>query len=446
VREITPLFFAACLTAAALLVFCKGSSGDASSDSDGGADGGGFVCPDSGISKGPWTVAITESGIKIRWEACTTGTDADVWITGDDGKMSTVAAVETPFVVNNTYGAPLAPKAPKDWAGTYYMHEAQLTSLSPSTCYSYTLAQDTTATGRFCTSKKAGDAFRFLVIGDTNPTLGPHTTDLESHLMPMKPDFTLHGGDIQYYDSTLETWAAWFPLMAPLLRGGAIQVAIGNHESEKPDEYAQYTVRFFGGAGQDGADDHYRFESGGIWFHTINTENPVDPSSEQGMWLTSILADSAKKPGFRASVVYFHKPFLTCGDTGDDTAAEAYYAPLFVKYKVAIVFQAHMHGYERFVKDGLTWVTAAGGGGAINDPSMNTSRDYCNTRVAVGDYYNATIVDVSASPSANGVAGAPDAGGADGGDGGAPAPNGTMTGHTYDTTGAVRDTFTIPLP
>ncbi len=407
-----------CVSAALTFVACKGSApaDDGSGDT---ADAGGFTCAPLGISKGPWAIAITDTGVKLRWEACRTGTDPAVTVTGPDKKSTGFASVETPFVVNNTYGAPLAPLAPKDWAGTYYMHEATLTGLSASTCYTYVLAADASASARFCTARKAGDPFRFLVIGDTNPTLGDNTTKVLAHTVPMNPDFTLHGGDIQYYESTLETWAAWFPLMAPLLRVGAFQAAIGNHEYEKPDEYAQYTLRFFGGSGADEGDGYYRFSSGGITFLSINTQDPVTPNSPQGQWLLMELIAATKTPGFRASVVYFHKPFLTCGDTGDDLAAEQSWAPTFVQYKVPLVFQAHMHGYERFEKDGVTWVTAAGGGGNIVAPNKNTSRAYCDTRKAAGDYYNATIVDVDATG---------------------------FNGKTIDTEGAVRDTFTTVVP
>ncbi len=412
----------ATFTALALLAFvaCKSSSEPPADTTDDTVDAGGFTCADIGISKGPWSIALTETGVTIRWEACRTGTDAGVIVTGPDGKASTVMSTETAFVVNNTYGAPLAPNTPKDWAGTYYMHEAKLTGLAPSTCYTYVLAADASTGARFCTARKAGDPFRFLVIGDTNPTLGNHTTQVLAHVLPYAPDFTLHGGDIQYYESTLETWAAWFPLMAPLLRrAGAFQAAIGNHELEKPDEYAQYTLRFFGEAGADEGDGYYRFSSGGITFLSINTQDPVTPNSTQGQWLLMELIAAAKAPGFRASVVFFHKPFLTCGDTGDDVTAEAAWAPVFVQYKVPLVFQAHMHGYERFEKDGVTWVTSAGGGGNIVAPNMNVSRAYCDTRKAAGDYYNASIIDVDATG---------------------------FHGKTLDTEGTIRDTFTTVIP
>lgn len=211
--------------------------------------------------------------------------------------------------------------------------------------------------------------------------------------------------------------------MQPMLAQGAFFPAIGNHESEKPGEYEQYTLRFFGNAGFDGAAEYYRFESGGVWFFSMDTEESVAPGTPQGTWLVQSLADAAQKPGFRFSIVYFHKPFVTCGDTGDDPTAYAYYTPIFKTYKVPLVLQAHMHGYERFVFDGATYVTTAGGGGIIEHPDLNVSRSYCDKRVASGDYYHAMIIDVASA-----------------------AAGGTISGQAIDKTGAVRDTFQITPP
>jgi hypothetical protein len=260
-----------------------------------------------------------------------------------------------------------------------------------------------------------------MAIGDTNPTLGDSTKNVLAHALPTNPDFTLHGGDIQYYESTLETWAGWFPLMAPMLRQGAFFPAIGNHEDEQqnPGELVTYSLRFFGGAGFDGSDTYYRFESGGVWFFSVNTELPIDPESEQGQWLVQSLQDASMRPGFRFSIVFMHRPLLTCGDTGDNVPAQQHFEPIFKQFKVPLVFQAHMHGYERFEYNGITYVTAAGGGGRIGDPNMNTSRAYCSTRVASGGFFHAVIVDVTP---------------------------GMFAAQVIDDQGATRDSFTHMVP
>jgi hypothetical protein len=234
-----------------------------------------------------------------------------------------------------------------------------------------------------------------MAIGDTNPGLGHFTRDVLANVLPKNPDFIVHGGDIQYYASDLETWASWFPIMAPMLRQGALEHATGNHEYEKPTEYDEYTSRFFGGAGFDGTDEYFRFHTGGVWFFMLDTQLPLDPTSAQGQWLVASLADASTKPGFRFSIVDLHRPFMTCGDSDEHSDTLAQLAPAFDQYKVRIVLQAHMHGYERFETNNRTFITSAGGGGLITNVDANIARPYCNLRVKSGPYYHAMIIDIT---------------------------------------------------
>jgi hypothetical protein len=403
-----------------VLLACKGSSSApaASGDEDDAGVDAQVPCGPGGVSKGPWVLAVDDTHATVRWEACRPGTESGVSLTPEPGGAALHAdAKETSFAVTEQTITPLAPDYP-DLAATFYMHEAKVEGLAPATCYAYVLGADPSYAGRFCTARASGDPIRFMAIGDTNPTLGDNTKNVLAHALPEKPDFVIHGGDIQYYSSGFETWAGWFPVMNPMLRAGAFFPAIGNHESEKPGEYEQYTLRFFGNAGFDGTEAYYRFSSGGVWFFSVDTEESVTPGSEEGTWLLQALDDAVKKPGYRMGIVYFHKPFVTCGDTGDDPAAYAYFGPIFKAHKVPLVLQAHMHGYERFVLDGVTWVTTAGGGGIMGDPNANMSRPYCAQRVASGAFFHATVIDIGAG----------------------------ISGKVIDRDGATRDTFQIQAP
>lgn len=353
-------------------------------------------CPGVGISKGPWALAVDETTAKVRWEACRSQAERTLTLTPEQGGAAiTSVALETSMVIPNTYSAPLNPSATPDYAGTWYMEEASLNGLKTDTCYTYVIAADTSRKGRVCTARAPGSPIRFLAIGDTNPALGDSASNVLAHTLPKNPDFSIHLGDIQYYESTLETWAFWATKMQPLLSAGAFFPSIGNHESEKPDELANYTLRYFHGAGFGGTDQYYSFHSGGVFFFVLDTELPTDGTSPQAQWLIPQLDAATKTPGFRFSIVYFHKPFVTCGDTGDNPAARAYMEPLFIQYKVPMVLQAHMHGYERFEFPNITYVTSAGGGGSIGNVNGNITRAYCNQRIASGPYFHALVVDVT---------------------------------------------------
>ncbi len=378
---------------------CSTSPGATAAPADAGLDDAdaGFPC-DATVSKGPWVLHVDGTSAIVRWETCRAGTPLGVSYAPEAGGARLHAtAVESAFVVDRTLKnfSPIP-----DYAGTWYMHDAKLTGLAPSTCYAYGLDADGTIRARFCTARNPGDTVRFLAIGDTNPALGFSTRDILKHTVPLGFDFAMHGGDIEYYDSAIETYSYWFELMPPLLRGGAFLPAIGNHDSddqtgEPNDKYEQYTERFWGDAGFDGANEYYAYQTGGVWFLTVDTEEPITQGSVQYQWVQTELAKAAASPGYRFSIFYLHRPFLTCGDTGDDTAALAQLQPLFTQYKVPLVIQAHMHGYERFETPGLTLVTTGGGGGNINDVNANTSRSYCHQRVASGPFYHAMMFEIT---------------------------------------------------
>lgn len=403
----------------------KKAAADAGADVGDDAADGGRCMGGSAVSKGPWVLRVDGSSAVLRWEACREGGKTGVTLTPEaGGAAQQLDATVKPFVVNNTYTS-LNPDAPPDEAGTYYMHELSLTGLSPATCYGYALAEDASLKGRFCTARAPGDGFKFMAVGDTNPGLGT-TPDLLKAVAGENYDFTVHAGDIQYYASVLETWQSWFPLMMPMFAQGAFYPSIGNHEMEKPDELEQYVFRFFGGAGFDGTDEYFRFQSGGVWFFSIDSEIPMGPGSPQFQWFTTQLADAATQPGYRFGVVFLHRPFLTCGDTSQKDGDRQAYQPLFEQYGVELVLQGHMHGYERFevphstdATKTITYLTVAGGGGALGNIDENIDRPTCAMRVAKGKYYHVAILDVAA---------------------------GKLSGKSVDKTGATQDSFEKAVP
>jgi acid phosphatase type 7 len=379
-------------------------SGGTSTAGDAGSTGEDEFCPGTGVSKRPWVLTVDGSSAKLRWEACRDGTSPEVSLMPEQGGAAQkFTAQATSFTINNTYKAPLNPNAPPDKAGTYFMHESMLTGLAEGTCYSYTLSQDSSATGRFCTARASGSPFTFVGTADTNPGLGESTSQL-LHVINNKPyDFTVHGGDIEYYDSGLETWSYWFTKMTPMLAHGGFFPSIGNHESEKPDEYEQYYVRLFGKAGFDGTDGYYRFQTGGVWFFSLDTESAMVVGSPQYVWFEAQLKDASEKPGYRFSVVFLHRPFLTCGDTGQKDAERAGMEPLFEKYKVPLILQGHMHGYEHFevpqptdTSKTFTYLTIGGGGGLLGDIDGNSNLPTCTMRTQAAKAYHIAVFDVKA--------------------------------------------------
>ncbi|MCC6527784.1 MAG: metallophosphoesterase [Polyangiaceae bacterium] len=331
----------------------------------GGGGGAGLDCPASGVLHGPWALRFDATSAVVRWDACRPSS-AGLVVTPEEGSGGSLSfdGVQTPSEVLTSYT--VIASVPPDLPGTYYLTEVAVTGLEPSRCYHYALDADATRTGRFCTARPSGASYDFYAVGDTNPALG-NTDTLYAETLTPAPDFALHLGDIQYYASVFESYTVWFPLIQPLLSAGAFMPVVGNHELELPHEYEDYYERLWGGAGFDGALDHFRFQSGGVWFVGVNSEQEFGAGSPQGAWLEAQLADAFAQVGHRLTVVYFHRPLMTIADVSQNVTTRDFVRPLFAQYGVKLVLAGHVHGYERFVDGDLTYVTSGGGGAALHD-------------------------------------------------------------------------------
>jgi hypothetical protein len=359
----------------------------------------------SSVTKGPWVERVDDARATILWESSTRGcVEAGVRVEGAAVERTAKgAAIETHVVGQYGEGFLMQPDEP----GTYWRNEVALTALQPATCYTYRVRGKSDLSGRFCTMRAPRASFSFLAIGDTNPILG-HTVPTLMHAVADPIDFSLHLGDMQYYSSVAETWSYWFGVMRPLLAAGAIFPTIGNHEFETMTELDDYYLRLFAPASVEPTVHYYHFATGGVHFFATDSETlSLDDGSEQLTWLTGALAAAKASPGFRFSIVYFHRPIYTVGDKDPQLDNAARLEPIWKDAGVKLVLQAHMHGYERFeMPSGITFVTCAGGGGVIGDVNANVtayptlaarrvaaSDHYHACRYSVGDTLSSTVID-----------------------------------------------------
>src|ERR1019366_5531095 len=111
-------------------------AGALDADLDAEADGG-VPCDSTGVSKGPWVLHVDGTSAVVRWETCRPGTPLGVsYAPETGGSKKHATATESAFVTLKTIRVFNA-SAPPDFAGTWYMHDAAISGLSPSTCYSY---------------------------------------------------------------------------------------------------------------------------------------------------------------------------------------------------------------------------------------------------------------------------------------------------------------------
>lgn len=263
------------------------------------------------------------------------------------------------------------------------MGEVRLANLEPRTKYFYrvtcTDADGNALAGNlltFFTAPDAGDAFSYTVIGDTqrNPTV---TGKIAKLMWERRPNFVIHCGDVVDNGESKPQWTGdLFKPCSELFARVPVFPCIGNHEKNHAQYYKYFSL--------PNPEYYYSFTYGNAEFFVLdtNTLRDLTPKGEQYQWLDKALAASPAKWKF----CYHHHPPYSSDDNdfgdswkGPTTAGDVRVrnlVPLYEKHKVDVVFNGHVHSYERTwpirggkveQKDGVTYITTGGGGGRLEN-------------------------------------------------------------------------------
>jgi predicted phosphodiesterase len=269
----------------------------------------------------------------------------------------------------------------KEGAAGVTLHEVTLTDLKPNTPYVYQVSSSgaglalTSPLLTFATAVGPEDAFSFAVFGDTqkNPRI---TGKIARLAWERRPNFVVHVGDVVDNGPDKREWVnELFGPCAELFARVPVYPCIGNHEKNHAFYYRYFAL--------PAPEYHYRYRYGNADFFSIDTNKPVGPGTEQYRWLDAELGKSDAKWKF----VYHHHPAYSSdnddyGDTfkgkpssqGDKNARKL--VELYEKHDVDIVFNGHIHVYERTWplrvgkvdhKKGVRYITSGGGGGALEN-------------------------------------------------------------------------------
>ena len=196
-----------------------------------------------------------------------------------------------------------------------------------------------TYSGSFLEKGLAASDTHIVAAGDW------HCTDDASKAVnvanSLKPQLILGLGD---YSST-ETESCWVNLSKPV--DSITKIAFGNHDNEY-DGLANAYLNHYGLSKQ-----FYSFDIRNVHVLTMATEEEFGAGSEQYNIVVNDLRNSANDPNIKWIIVTMHNPVYTspngCSDSScesDEELAELYH-PLFDKYGVDIVLQAHVRNYQR---------------------------------------------------------------------------------------------------
>ena len=170
-----------------------------------------------------------------------------------------------------------------------------------------------------------------------------HLSDAEDtvkNIIDKDPEIVLALGDLSYNN----TAQCWLDIIEPI--ADKTKIAIGNHETESTKKLEDY-MEFFGLEKQ-----YYSFDYQNVHFTAISTELSYEENSEQYNFVNNDLSKASSNPDIEWIVVFYHSlAYTSPADIGKGNRAEKElretYHPLFEKYNVDLVLQAHNHNYQR---------------------------------------------------------------------------------------------------
>ncbi|SHI75103.1 Concanavalin A-like lectin/glucanases superfamily protein [Rubritalea squalenifaciens DSM 18772] len=279
-------------------------------------------------------------------------------------------------------------------------HHMTITGLQPDTQYFYrteSISQSgnvlKTNVSTFETAPEADSPIAFAIISDTqgNPKVAHK---MATYAWAQRPDFLVIPGDLTSTGTDHTHWTEhFFPSMDVLIKRVPMYPVLGNHERNAHWYYDYMNL--------PDPEYYYTFHYGPAQFFMIDSNKKCTPGSEQYEWLEKEL----KKSQAKWKMIVHHHPVYSsdANDYGDlwktnkssrgDMNVRAM-SKLYDQYGVDVVFNGHIHSYERTwqVKEGkvvqrggIQYFVTGGGGGPLEE--AGPSRPKFQNTVKKGHHY-----------------------------------------------------------
>ena len=348
----------------------------------------------------------TDDISSFRWGPYLTGTTVNTtvinWMSATPGNGSVSYATDAAYRTSGAYTRRVTAGADST------LHHVVLTGLLPDTPYHYQV----TSGGRvsddhtFRTFPETGP-FTFIVYGDTQEQL-PYFTQAERHALvaeriaATEPEtlFVLHVGDTVCDAESEDEWNRFFAAGRPLFENTTLVPVLGNHENNASIWYEAF-----------GMPEWYSFDCGGAHVAVLDSNDwAARHFDEEAAWLKTDLeenrelrTDAPEAPVF----VSFHHPPYSSGTRhpGGWTDIRELWCPILEDAGVDVVFNGHVHSYQRYVVNDVQYMIAATGGGVLYDLTEEKTEGYAGgadhelgyLRVTVdGDCITSVFVPVAA--------------------------------------------------
>jgi hypothetical protein len=212
------------------------------------------------------------------------------------------------------------------------------------------------------------ETWSFIVFSDIQQGYGIFS-QLATNVVNLEPapKAAFCCGDIMLRSGNEAEWLSFTHCTDPIRVKMPLNIVRGNHEGN--DSASENLFRQYGHI----TSNHFykSFTENNTFFVLLDTfEKGFEGSinGDQLGWLKQQLDSASMEPSVNEIFLFMHQPLFPQGKhMGEDLGNADELHQLFLKHnKIRAVFSGHDHIFNRFVKDGLIYITTGGGGGELN--------------------------------------------------------------------------------
>jgi hypothetical protein len=239
----------------------------------------------------------------------------------------------------------------------------------------------------------------FIVYGDTRFTRREGVANaiarraLVARMASDRPAAIFIGGDLVYEGSNAEDYesytaetAAWSQAKIPIFP------ALGNHEFRGCENDVSPCLENWWRAAAPGAVRSFRWYSvtvgRKILVLILDSDSSLKPKSEQRTWFEQQMSHAGSPIEFVLVVLHYPPVRDPVFPRGKDEKEIAHYFSnhRHLLHEQVVVVGSHVHNYERFLRDDVTYLVS-GGGGAKPVPVLRMSGELSKLDTAVNFHY-----------------------------------------------------------
>lgn len=279
------------------------------------------------------------------------------WRTGGENKAGLIrfreltSTDDLPFMEKVANYSPLETSMIDD--SLHSRFTVTLNDLNPGTVYEYWVANNTTGTwaepNRFVTAPVAGQPFSFIYLGDFQVDLAA-TGKMLGEITQKHPEtgFFMMGGDFANTGNNRNDWDQIINGAANVWANYSLAPTLGNHDlstrnNSAPPMYLSYFNLPPNGPADLPPNRVYSFAYGDAYFFVLDSN---DKLKLQKIWLEQLLQNPTIQQ-YKWKIVMMHHPIYNIKASRTNTKLHDTLVPIFDKYGVDLVLNAHDHGYMR---------------------------------------------------------------------------------------------------